>query len=64
MKPVKRTETDSWYSGYGADNYVYHAIRGEKGFLGGAFEVRSQEDLERYPMPPDGSSINMKLTRY
>lgn len=46
MEVAKRTETEIWYRGYGTDNYVYYATKGERKFLGGAFEVASMEDLE------------------
>lgn len=48
MKVIRKTETQRWYTGYGPDQYVYYAQSGPKKFLGGAFDVQSYEDLERY----------------
>ena len=45
---VRKTDTEQWYRGYGPDQYVYYARQGPKAFLGGTFEVASQEDLEKY----------------
>lgn len=39
MEVVKRTADQIWYRGYGTDQYVYYAQKGEKKFLGGTFEV-------------------------
>ncbi|KAK4998063.1 hypothetical protein LTR66_002645 [Elasticomyces elasticus] len=36
-----------WYRGYGPDQYVYYAQKGEKKFLGGTFEVESYAELEK-----------------
>lgn len=47
MEVAKRTDSEIWYRGYGSDNYVYYAVKGEKKFLGGAFEVASREELEK-----------------
>jgi hypothetical protein len=47
MRVVKKMADQIWYRGYGTDQYVYHAQRGEKKFLGGAFEVESYQDLEK-----------------
>lgn len=47
MKVVKRTDDKVWYGGYGTDQYVYYAQKGEKKFLGGVFLVESYEDLEK-----------------
>jgi hypothetical protein len=48
MSVVKKTENAVWYRGYGPDQYVYYAQKGERKFLGGAFEVESYQDLEKY----------------
>ena len=45
MHVVKRTDTQVWYRGYGPDQYVYYAQKGEKKFLGGAYEVESEAEL-------------------
>ena len=45
---VKKTETEAWYRGYGADQYVYYIRKGPREFLGGAFAVESFEELEKY----------------
>jgi hypothetical protein len=46
MHVVKRTDDRVWYRGYGPDQYVYYAQRGaEKKFLGGVYEVESEEEL-------------------
>lgn len=45
-----------WYRGYGADQYVYYAQKGEKKFLGGTFEVESFAELEKcvsFPLYPN-----------
>jgi hypothetical protein len=47
MHIVKRTEDKIWYRGYGPDQYVYYAQKGEKKFLGGAYEVESEAELEK-----------------
>lgn len=47
MHIAKRTGDEIWYRGYGSDQYVYYARKGEKKFLGGTFEVESMEDLRR-----------------
>lgn len=47
MVVAKQTENEIWYRGYGNDQYVYYARKGEKQFLGGAFEVESYQDLEK-----------------
>ena len=45
MHVVKRTPEQAWFRGYGPDQYVYSAQKGEKKFLGGAFEVESEAEL-------------------
>lgn len=45
---MKKTETERWFRGYGPDPYVYYARKGPRAFLGGAFEVESYADLEKY----------------
>ena len=47
MQVAKKTDNERWFCGYGTDQYVYYARKGEKKFLGGAFEVESYTDLER-----------------
>lgn len=47
MTIAKKTDDEIWYRGYGADPYVYYAKKGEKKFLGGAWEVESYQDLEK-----------------
>jgi hypothetical protein len=49
MHLVKQTEEKMWWGGYGDQHYVYVVEKGEtKKYLGGAFEVESYADLERY----------------
>lgn len=48
MHVIEQTDTELWFRGYGPDQYVYYAREGPKAFLGGAFEVESMEDLEKY----------------
>jgi hypothetical protein len=48
MHIVKKDSHRIWYGGYGPDQYVYYAHRGPKKFLGGAFEVETYADLEKY----------------
>lgn len=47
MHVAKRTDDKIWYRGYGNDQYVYYAQKGERKFLGGTYEVESMADLER-----------------
>ncbi|KAF2864872.1 Glyoxalase/Bleomycin resistance protein/Dihydroxybiphenyl dioxygenase [Massariosphaeria phaeospora] len=47
MSVVKKTDDKRWYKGYGPDQYVYYAQKGEKKFLGGAYEVQSFAELEK-----------------
>jgi len=47
MQIAKRTAHEIWYRGYGTDQYVYYARKGEKKFLGGTFEVETYDDLRR-----------------
>ena len=47
MTIAKKTDDEIWYRGYGADPYVYYAKKGEKKFLGGAWEVESYQNLEK-----------------
>ena len=47
MQIAEKTEDEIWFKGYGSDHYVYHASKGPKQFLGGAFEAQSQEDFDR-----------------
>lgn len=48
MQIAKKTDNERWFRGYGTDQYVYYARKGEKKFLGGAFEVESYAELEKY----------------
>ncbi|OJJ30436.1 hypothetical protein ASPWEDRAFT_46014 [Aspergillus wentii DTO 134E9] len=57
MVVAKQTENEIWYRGYGNDQYVYYARKGEKQFLGGAFEVESYQDLEKAKQLPNASEI-------
>lgn len=42
------TPTTTWFAGYGKDQCVFVAEKGtEDKFLGGAYIVESEEDLER-----------------
>ncbi|GAB7365638.1 hypothetical protein MBLNU230_g6702t1 [Neophaeotheca triangularis] len=47
MHVVNRTDDKIWYRGYGKDQYVYFAQKGERKFLGGTYEVESMAELER-----------------
>jgi hypothetical protein len=47
MFVAKRTDDCVWFHGYGNDHYVYYAQRGEKKFLGGAFEVEDMAQLDK-----------------
>ena len=55
MQLVKQTDDEIWYRGYGPDHYVYYARRGEKQFLGGAFEVASRAELEKAARLPSAT---------
>ncbi|OQO06633.1 hypothetical protein B0A48_08420 [Cryoendolithus antarcticus] len=57
MHIAKRTETEIWYRGYGPDQYVYYAVKGEKKFLGGTFEVESEAELEKASRIPGAGKI-------
>lgn len=49
MHLVKQTKEKMWWRGYSNQPYVYVVEKGdEMKFLGGAFEVESFADLERY----------------
>ncbi|KAI0448204.1 trihydroxytoluene oxygenase [Xylaria telfairii] len=54
---AKKTDDEIWFRGYGPDQYVYHALKGPKKFLGGTFLVESYEDLERATKLPGSSDI-------
>ncbi|PYH80332.1 trihydroxytoluene oxygenase [Aspergillus uvarum CBS 121591] len=58
MFVAKQTKEQIWYRGYGVDQYVYYARKGEKKFLGGTYEVESYADLERASQLPTGSAIH------
>jgi len=47
MQVSKKLDDRVWFKGYGADQYLYYAQRGEAQFMGGTFEVESYEELER-----------------
>lgn len=47
MFVAKRTKDKIWFRGYGSDQYVYYAEKGNNEFLGGAFEVEDMEQLEK-----------------
>lgn len=57
MHVVKRTADQAWFRGYGPDQYVYYAQKGEKKFLGGAYEVESEEELLKASKIPGASPI-------
>ncbi|KAB8258543.1 Glyoxalase/Bleomycin resistance protein/Dihydroxybiphenyl dioxygenase [Aspergillus pseudonomiae] len=57
MEVVDKTADRIWYRGYGSDQYVYYAQKGEKKFLGGAFEVESFQDLEKAAQLPGAGEI-------
>jgi hypothetical protein len=44
---ARRTDDRIWFRGYGNDQYVYYAQRGEKKFLGGTFEVEDMAQLDK-----------------
>lgn len=51
-----------WYRGYGSDQYVYYAQKGEeKKFLGGTFEVESMAELEKY-YPPSPCPLHLFIS--
>ncbi len=48
MRIVKKTEDRIWFGGYGDDQYVYVAEKGEEDkYLGGVFLVESEAELEK-----------------
>ncbi|KAI8938092.1 hypothetical protein NX059_005762 [Plenodomus lindquistii] len=53
MHVVAKSENEIWFRGYGPDQYVYYARKGEKKFLGGAFEVESYRELEKILIIPN-----------
>lgn len=57
MHVAKRTDDKIWYRGYGPDNYVYYAQKGEKKFLGGTYEVESEAELEKASKIPGAGPI-------
>lgn len=58
MHIAKQTDDKIWLRGYGSDQYVYYAQKGEeKKFLGGAFEVESYAELEKASKIPGASEI-------
>jgi len=61
MVAEKATSDEVWFRGYGPDQYVYYARRGEKMFLGGTFEVETRADLDRAAALPgaEGSIVDL-----
>ena len=57
MHIVKQTDDKIWFRGYGPDQYVYYAQKGEKKFLGGTYEVESMAELEKAAKIPGASDI-------
>lgn len=57
MHVVKRTDSQVWYRGYGPDQYVYYAQKGEKKFLGGVFEVESEAELLKAAAIPGAGEV-------
>lgn len=57
MTVAHKTESARWFKGYGEDQYVYYAQKGEKKFLGGCFEVESYAELEKAAKVPGAGSI-------
>ncbi|VUC24147.1 unnamed protein product [Clonostachys rosea] len=48
METSKKSTDEVWFRGFGLDHYVSYACKGPRKFLGGALEVESHEDLERW----------------
>ena len=48
MGIVMKRDDEIWFKGYGPDQYVYYACKGPKRFLGGAFAVETEEELQRW----------------
>jgi catechol 2,3-dioxygenase-like lactoylglutathione lyase family enzyme len=61
MRVVKRTDDKVWYGGYGSDQYVYYAQKGEKKYLGGTFLVDTYGDLEKAAKLPGAGQIERLL---
>ncbi|XWX00551.1 hypothetical protein V2A60_008571 [Cordyceps javanica] len=59
MSVVKQTSDKLWLKGYGNDQYVYFAQKGEKRFLGGTFQVESYGDLVKASQLPNSSTIEV-----
>ncbi|EME49763.1 hypothetical protein DOTSEDRAFT_40913 [Dothistroma septosporum NZE10] len=57
MHVIKSTDDKVWYRGYGNDQYVYYAQKGEKKFLGGTFEVESMAELDKAAHIPGAGQI-------
>lgn len=57
MHVVKQLDDQVWYRGYGSDQYVYYARKGEKKFLGGTFEVESMAELQKAAKIPGAGQI-------
>lgn len=55
MHIAKETPTEIWFRGYGTDQYVYYATKGEKKFLGGTFSVESMAELEKAAALPSAA---------
>ncbi|EPS35903.1 hypothetical protein H072_10636 [Dactylellina haptotyla CBS 200.50] len=61
MEIVKRTENAIWFGGYGIDQYIYYCEIGqEKEFLGGTWEVKTFEDLERAAKLGNSNIVELK----
>ncbi|OKL61071.1 hypothetical protein UA08_03339 [Talaromyces atroroseus] len=57
MEVAHKADDQVWFRGYGSDQYVYYARKGPKKFLGAAFQVESQQDLERAAQLPTAGDI-------
>ena len=63
MTLVKKTENERWFRGYGTDQYTYYAREGPKKFLGGAWEVESYEELEKYVLELQPFQVALSMRR-
>ncbi|KAF9884947.1 hypothetical protein FE257_000856 [Aspergillus nanangensis] len=57
LRVAHKTEGEVWYTGYGPDQYVYYARKGDKKFLGGVYEAASQEDFDRAAHLPNAGPV-------
>lgn len=62
MHVARETSDRIWFRGYGSDQYVYFAQKGEKKFLGGTFEVESMAELEKAAGLPEAQGGIQELT--